>query len=280
MSRLSDVEEAAAPAPMAAGFDPGVGLTFGRVLRSEWLKLRTLRSSWVTLAAAVAGLVGISALVCWAADNRWQHMRPIERLTFDPLFHSLVGVNLAQLAIGVLGVLFVTGEYGTGMIRATLGAVPRRLPVLLAKLAVFVTVTTVIAIPACFAAFFVGQALLGAHGTHIGAHDVLRCVIGAGLYLAVVGAFAVGIGFIARNTAGGIAILFGLLLVITGIAHALPSSWQQYIVPYLPSEAGGSVFSLTHDPGNLAAWTGFGVFCAWAVAAVIYGASTLMRRDA
>ena len=258
----------------------GVVVATPRVLRSEWLKFRTLRSSWITLAVAVGGMIGISALICWAADNRWSHMDPVEQATFDPMFHSIVGVNLAQLAVGVLGVLFVTGEYGTGMIKATLGAVPTRTPVLVAKLAVFVGVILSAAIPAAFASFFVGQKLLGDHSTTIGAHNVLRCVIGAGLYLGGVAALAVGIGFIIRNTAGGIAALFGLLLVVDGIAHALPESWQRYIVPYLPSEAGSSVFSLTRGSDTLAAWTGFAVLVAWAAASLVLGWWSLMRRDA
>lgn len=270
------------PAPAAPGsVEPaGVAVSFPRILRSEWIKFRSLRSSWITLGAAVAGMIGISALVCWAADNRWSHMRPLERKTFDPLAHSMVGTFLAQLAIGVLGVLFITGEYGTGMIRATLGAVPKRLPVLWAKLTVFVTVTLVSTMVGAFAAFFVGQKLLGVHDTTLGAPEVLRCVIGASLYLSVVGAFALGIGFFIRNTAGGIAVLFGLLLVIDGIARALPSSWQQYIVPYLPSDAGGSILMLQPSAGDLSAWVGFAVFCAWAAAALVAGALTLMRRDA
>lgn len=271
---------APAPHPAPAGPDPDIGVTFPRVLRSEWIKFRSLRSSWITVSLAVVGMIGISALVCWAAENRWSRMRPIERATFDPLAHSLVGTELAQLAIGVLGVLFITGEYGTGMIRATLGAVPRRLPVVWAKVIVFMAVTLVTTMAGAFIAFTVGQKLLGPHGTTLGAPEVLRSVIGASLYLSVVAAFAMGIGFLVRNTAGGIAVLFGLLLVITGLAHALPSSWQQYVVPYLPAEAGASVFSIRPQPGDLSAWTGFGVLCAWAAAALAAGAATLVRRDA
>src|SRR5579884_1244687 len=137
-------------AAVALAAPEGVGISIPRVLRSEWLKFRTLRSSWITLALAVVGMIGISALVCWAADNRWSRMGPIEQATFDPLLHSIVGVNLAQLAVGVLGVLFITGEYGTGMIKSTLGAVPTRTPVLVAKLAVFVGVILVMAIPGAF----------------------------------------------------------------------------------------------------------------------------------
>jgi ABC-2 type transport system permease protein len=266
--------------PTAAGVPEGIGVSLARILGSEWLKFRTLRSSWITLAVAVGGMIGISALVCWATDNRWSHMGPVEQATFDPMLHSIVGVTLAQLAVGVLGVLFVTGEYGTGMIKATLGAVPKRTPVLVAKVVVFVGVILAAAIPGVFAAFFLGQALLGSHSTTIGAHDVLRCVLGAGLYLGAVGALSVGFGFLVRNTAGGIAALFGLLLVIDGIAHALPESWQHYIVPYLPAEAGSSVFSLTREFDQLSAWTGFAVLCAWAAAALLLGWWSLLRKDA
>jgi len=255
-------------------------VTQARVVRSEWLKFRTLRSSWITLTAGVLGMVGIGLLVSWATNNHWSRMDPIERLTFDPVNTSLTGVFLAQLAIGVLGVLMVTGEYGTGMIRATLGAVPKRLPVVWAKVGVYAVVTFLAALVAAFAAFLGGQALLSTHGVGLSAPDALRAVIGAALYLTVVGILAAGLGFMIRNTAGGIAALFGLLLVLPGLAHALPSSWQHWVLPYLPSQAGMNVFAVRIDPGTLAAWTGFGVFCIWAAVAVALGAWVLSRRDA
>ncbi|HET9731664.1 MAG TPA: ABC transporter permease subunit [Acidimicrobiales bacterium] len=257
-----------------------VRVTGRRVVRSEWIKLRTLRSSWLAIGMAVAGMVGIGLLVCWSTNARWDHMDPIERLTFDPVFRSLVGIEIAQLVIGVLGVLVITGEYGTGMIRSSLAAVPARLPVLWGKLLVYGAVVLVWAMVASFASFYGGQALLGVHGTTIDGPGVLRAVIGAGLYLAVVALFAVGLGFVVRNTAGGIAVLFALLLVLPGIVHALPSSWQHHVLPYLPSQAGGSVFSLRRDADTLSPWTGFGVFVAWAAAAVAAGAAMLVRRDA
>jgi len=272
------VTPAPATAPRAA--PTRVRVTQARVIRSEWIKFRTLRSSWITLGAGVAGMVGIGLLISWATNNRWAHMDPIERLTFDPVNRSLTGAFLAQLAIGVLGVLTVTGEYGTGMIRSTLGAVPKRLPVVWAKLGVYAVVTFGAALVASFVSFLGGQALLGTHGVSLSAPDALRCVIGVALYLTVVGIFAAGLGFAIRNTAGGIATLFGLLLVLPGLARALPSSWQQWIVPYLPSEAGGNVFAVLRDPSTLAAWTGFAVFCLWAAAAVALGAWVLSHRDA
>lgn len=268
-----------APAPSPA-LGAGIRVTQGRVIRSEWLKLRTLRSTWFTLLAAVAGMVGIDMLICWATNNRWNHMDPIERLTFDPVSRSLAGVFLAQLALGVLGVLVITGEYGTGMIRATLGAVPRRLPVVWAKLLVYLVVTFVAGAVASFSSFEGGQKLLSSHGTTLSAPGALRAVFGAALYLMVVGAFSLGIGFAVRSTAGGIATVFGVLMVLPGLVRALPSSWENHILPYLPSEAGGQLFTLRHEAHTLAPWTGFGVFCAWAAAAVLLGAWVLTHRDA
>src|SRR4051794_4435942 len=252
----------------------------GRDIRSEWVKLSTLRSTWITLAAAVVGTIAVGALASWGAESHWDKISPEERAQFSAITQSLTGVYLAQLAIGVLGVLVITGEYATGMIRATLAASPRRLPVLWAKLVVFASMTFVVTTAAAFAAFFLGQALLRSHGTTIGAPDAVRAVVGVGLYLTVVGVLALSFGFLVRSTAGGIAAVFGLLLVLPAITHVLPSSWQSHVLPYLPSEAGGALFSLHPDPGTLAPWTGFLVMCVWAVVAIAGAAIVLRRRDA
>ena len=255
-------------------------VTQARVVASEWIKFRSLRSTWITLLVSVVGVIGLGLLISYVTNAHWAQMHPEERATFDPAGRSLGGVYLAQLAIGVLGVLVITGEYATGMIRATLSAVPRRLPVLWAKAGVYAAVTLVLMLISAFVAFSGGQALLGAHSTTLSAPHVLRAVIGVALYLTVVGLLAVGLGFILRNTAGGIATLFGLLLVLPAIVHVLPSNWAANISPYLPSEAGSALFTLNPDPGMLAPWVGFGVFCAYAAAAIGIGAVLLRRRDA
>ena len=251
-----------------------------RVITSEWIKFSTLRSTWITLLVAMAGTIGIGALASWGANSHWSHMSPADIANFSPISQSLFGVNLAQLAIGVLGVLIISGEYATGMIRATLAAVPARLPVLWAKLTVFSGVTLLVSLVSAFAAFFVGQSLLGVHGTSLGAPHALRAIIGVGLYLTVAGALAMGIGFAIRSTAGSIAAVFGLLLVLPGLGHALPASWQPHILPYLPSNAGSVLFTVHPDAGSLGPWTGFAVMCLWAAAAVGGGALLLKRRDA
>lgn len=255
-------------------------VTQQRVIVAEWIKFTTIRSTWITLTFAVIGMVGVGALASWAIDAHWSHLQPGERLSFSPITQSLTGVYLAQLAIGVLGVLMITGEYATGLIRATLAAAPTRLPVLIAKFAVYSAATFALMLLAAFGSFFVGQALLHQHGTTIDAPHAVRAVIGVALYLTVVGSMGMMIGFAIRNTAGGIATLFGILLVLPAIGHVLPSSWQHNLLPYLPSNAGGALFTLHPDPGTLAPWTGFGLMCGWLAAAAGLALVALRRRDA
>jgi ABC-type transport system involved in multi-copper enzyme maturation permease subunit len=267
----------------SAGHDKAVEhheVTQGRVLASEWIKLRSLRSTVYTLLAAIVMTIGLGMLFAGVMANRWAQLDPAELARFDPAGVSLRGVFLAQLAIGVLGVLLISGEYSTGMIRATLAAAPKRLPVLWAKAGLFAVVAAVLMIAASFAAFLGGQALLGSHSTTLGATGVARAVIGAGLYLTVVGLLGVGLGFIIRNTAGAIATLFGVLLVLPVLGEVLPSTWAKHITPYLPSNAGQAVMSVHQAPGELAPWTGFAVFCGYAAASIIAAAILLKRRDA
>ncbi|HEV7209626.1 MAG TPA: ABC transporter permease [Mycobacteriales bacterium] len=255
-------------------------VTQGQVIASEWIKLRSLRSSWFTFVAAIVGMIGIGLLVSAVTNAHWGQLGPDERAHFDPVTRSLTGVYLAQLAVGVLGVLVISGEYATGMIRATFGAVPTRLPVLWAKLAVFAAVTFVLMLISSFVAFLGGQQLLTTHGTTLGAPNALRAVVGVALYLTVVGALGIALGFLIRSTAGGIATLFGLLLVLPTIGQVLPASWQVHILPYLPGNAGAALFTLHPDPGTLSPWIGFAVFCGWAAAALLGASVLMMRRDA
>jgi ABC-2 type transport system permease protein len=177
-------------------------------------------------------------------------------------------------------VLVITGEYSTGMIRATMAAVPRRLPVLWAKAVVFGLTTLLLAVPAVLIAFVVGQALFSRHHINIGfSHPgVPRALFGAALYLTVVGLFGFGLGAIVRNTAGGIATFAGLMFVLPPLMNVLPSNWNSAASPYLPLQAGETIMSL--NSGNqLAPWTGFGVFCTYAAVALLLAAVLLRRRD-
>jgi ABC-2 type transport system permease protein len=268
----------------AAEWSSRLRVTQARVVRSESTKLRSLRSTrWSMLVAVVLTIV-LPLLGAIITDSHWAHMSASDRAGRHPLDLALFGARVAQLAIGVLGVLVISGEYSTGMIRATLGAVPKRLPVLWAKIVVFAAVTFALMLPAVLIAFFGSQAILDAHDhilqisfSHSG---VARSVVGCALYLTVVGVFAFTMGAITRNTAGGICAFVGIFFVIPPLMNVLPTSWNNSISEYLPSNAGADVFALNHGAHDLAPGPGFALFCAYTAVAVAVAAVLLMRRDA
>ncbi len=266
----------------AAHAASGVRVTQARVMGSEWVKLRSLRSTRYTLAASVVITIGLAVLFCSVIVARWSTIAPADRATLSAGEISLRGVLLAQLAIGVLGILLITGEYATGMIRATLSVVPARLPVLWAKLAVFGAVAVVISTAATLIAFLTGQAIFSARHAGVSLADpgMTRIVLGAGLYLAGIGLFGMALGFILRNTAAAITALFAIVLILPVLGQVLPASWADRIVPYLPSEAGQAVMMLQQGPYNLAPWTGFALFTGYTAVAVLIAAIMLRRRDA
>ena len=251
-----------------------------RVIVSEWTKLRSVRSTTWSLAAAFVATIAIPAIAAAVVSNHWPHMNAHDRAEFQPLDVSLAGVQLAQLAIGVLGVLVITAEYSTGMIRASMTAVPRRLPVLWAKGAVYALVVAALMTPAVVVGFFVSQAILS--GRHIDiaftVAGVPRVVFGAGLYLTVIGLFGLALGAIVRNTAGGIATFAGLMFVLPPLMNVLPTSWNAAASPYVPLQAGEAIMRL-HRGDQLAPWTGFGVLCAYTAVAVALAALVLLHRD-
>jgi ABC-2 type transport system permease protein len=254
------------------------------LVRAEWTKLRTVRSTWWALALTVAGMVGLGALFC--ARYGIGGMSPAERAGFDPAAWSLSGFFLAQLAVGVLGVLAITSEYQTGSIRATLAAVPQRRAVLAAKAIVLMASIALVGIVSAFVAFLVGQAILAHKGlqAHLGDPGVLRAVVGAGLYLAVLGLLALGLGTLIRSTVGAVAVVAGLVFILPGIVGALPASWEHAVTPYLPSDAGQALIGPTKFAPQglhlLPPWAGFAVVCAYAAATLVAAMVILSRRDA
>jgi ABC-2 type transport system permease protein len=251
------------------------------VARSEWTKLWSVRSTrWSRFLAALFFTIGLGALACAVVGHHYPHMSPHDKADFHPLEPNLAGVQLAQLAIGVLGVLVITAEYSTGMIRASFTAVPKRLPVLWAKIGVFGAVTLALMLPSVLVAFFVGQAILSRHhiNTTFGAPHVARAVVGAALYLTVVGLFGLGLGAIVRNTAGGIASFAAIMFVLPPLMNVLPSSWNSAASPYLPLQAGEAILSTTPG-GHLSPWLGLGLFALYAAVAIAVAAVLLVRRD-
>ncbi|MFE4920914.1 ABC transporter permease [Streptomyces sp. NPDC056661] len=255
-------------------------VTLLRVLRSEWIKLRTVRSTPITLLIAVAAMVGLGMLV---THLRAGDLDARELAHFNGAEVSLSMFRPAQLAVGVLGVLMFTGEYSTGMIRATLTAVPRRLPMLAAKAVVFTGVVLVLMTAASFAAFLGGQAVLSSTHAHLAMNlsdpGVTRVVFGTALYLTVVGLLGLALGAIIRSSAGAIATLVGILLVLPGLGALLPADWAHHIDPYLPSNAGRAVLSVVPDPA-MAPWTGLSLFAGYVAALLVIAAWRLKRRDA
>ena len=256
-------------------------VTQARVIVSEWTKLWSLRSTRYSIAAALLLTVGVAALACGVVTHNWPHTSLHDCQEFHPLEVNLAGVQIAQLAIGVLGVLVITGEYSTGMIRATMAAVPKRLPVLWAKAIVYGLVVLVLATPATLIAFVVGEAILARQNIEIAfSHPgVARAVFGAALYLTVIGLFGLGIGAIVRNTAGGIATLAGIFFVLPPLMNVLPARWNDAASRYLPLNAGQAIMALTRDPQQLAPWTGLGLLCAYTAAALALASLLLIRRD-
>lgn len=259
-----------------------VGETTLGVVISEWTKFRSVRSSLWTLLATIALTVGIGAAITAVFAGSDGGLSPGDRATLDPTSISLRGIMLAQLAIGVLGVLVVSSEYSTGMIRTTFTAAPQRLLVLAAKAGVFAVMALIAGLVSSFAAFFVGQSILSIHSleTSITAPHVLRAVIGGGLYLAVIGLMGLGLAGILRSTAGAIATLVGLVLVLPALVLVLPQGARQAISPYLPSNAGQALWAVHSQPHTLAPWTGFAVFCGYAAAALVVAGILMVERDA
>jgi hypothetical protein len=257
-------------------------VTQAHVIRSEWTKLISLRSTRWSLFVAVLFTIGLPLLFAAVTSSHWGSMSPHDRADRHPLDIALAGVNLSQLAIGVLGVLVITGEYSTGMIRASFTAVPKRLPVLWAKGIVFATVTFVLMLPSVFIAFFGSQAILSRHDIlqiSISHSGVTRAVVGGAAYLTLLGIFALAVGTVVRSTAGGIAVFAALFFVIPPLLNILPTSWNNAISPYLPDAAGRSIFSLTHGAHSLAPGPGLALFAGYCALALAIAAVLLVRRD-
>ncbi|MET9788992.1 ABC transporter permease [Streptomyces canus] len=260
-------------------------VTSRRVLRSEWAKFWSLRSSWITLAVALVLLIAFGAIAAatYSPDAAANQGPPGPGSgDSDAVSLALTGVTFASLAVGVLGVLLSAGEYSTGMIRSTLAAVPRRLPVLWAKTAVIGPITLILTTIAALAAFQLGTLGLDGEKIALSLSDdgVLRSLAGAGVYLGLVAVFGVALGMLLRSSAGAIAALVGILLILPGLASLLPDSVYDNINPYFPSNAGSAVYALHQSSDSLSPGTGLAVFAGWVALALAAAAFRLARSDA
>ncbi len=261
----------------------GERVTLPRVIRSEWTKLWTLRSTRWSLLLAFLAQAGLGPLIALIEMARWSHLSFQDRITINPIDHSLGGWHLAQLAIAILGVMTITGEYHTGMIRSSFMAAPKRLPVLWAKLIVFCVRDVradadrgVHRLPR-----WPGDLHRSTTSTSASsAPHALRTIFGAALFTTVTGALCIALGTIVRRTAGGIALFVGVFFVLPGLVEILPSATANGIHPYLPNNAGGGIAQALPDPHMFSPWGGFALFCGYTVVVIVIAAWLLVRRDA
>jgi len=265
--------------PTTEGRLPGVFLA---ACRSEWTKLRTVRSTMWALVFTVLSIIGLGVLLSALVVGHWDHRTLSEVTGFDPLLYSFAGLNVAQLSVGVLGVLVMSSEYATGVIRLTFGATPQRRLLLGAKVLTFSVVVAIVSLISCVTVFFICQALLAAKHAGVSITDpgVLRAVVGGAAKMVLIGVIAVGVGAIVRHTAGAVAILFAVLLIIPGLVQLLPAPWNNDITLYLPSSAGAAMSAVVRFPNLLGPAEGFGVLLAYAAATIGVAMVLLVRRDA
>lgn len=271
-----------------------IRVTFPRVVRSEWIKFRTLRSPGWTLSIGATLMIGFGVLMALSfsvavaggvgdevGDELGVVLGPDTGLGLG-VVASTFGIHLGQLAVATLGVLIVSGEYSTGMIRSTFVAVPKRLPVLWAKAIVFAVVAFVVGVLATLATFLATGPILaaGEMGSSLGNQEVQRILVGAGLYLAAVGVLSMGLGAIVRNAAGGIGAAVALLVVLPGLITLIPGEWVQQVTPFLPSNAGQRIIEEVSATATLGPWQGYGVLLLWVAATLAAAAVTLRKRDA
>jgi ABC-type transport system involved in multi-copper enzyme maturation permease subunit len=245
-------------------------------VRAEWIKFRSVRATVLGMITFVVLSIGLSALVAWVFRNNWPHRTTIEKLTFDPVANSLIGTFFGQFAIGVVASLAITAEYTTTSIRSTFAAVPQRTRVVLAKALVLLGTVFVVSEIVSFAAFTLGQSIF--HGVvptaSLSDSTVFRAVFMSGVYLTLLGLFGFSLGLLLRTTAGTISVYVSALLVLPIIVNFLPTSWQDHMQKWLPSDLGASMVSSTGQVRNLtSAFT-------WDQATLVFGLYVLVLLGA
>ena len=251
---------------------------FGHALHAEWVKLRSLRSTWYTLACLLAVGLGITALATGRAGEQYT---AAEQALWDPTQRSLTSYMVAQLVIGVLGILVVTSEYATGLLRTSLAVTPRRHRLLAAKVVVATAVAVVAGQALMFATFLLGQALLATQGVphaELGGPGVLSAVVGGGLYLAAIALLAIGLGTILRATAGAITALVGVVFLVPALAGLFPS-WFQGLLDFWPTQGAAAVFATVPDPAYPHPWLNLGGMCVGVAAVLAVAFVVFQRRD-
>ncbi|MFH9610036.1 ABC transporter permease [Streptomyces sp. NPDC017448] len=253
------------------------------VLTSEWTKIRSVSSTVWTLIAAFVVTVALGAAAGALVNATFDDLSEIERATFDPTLVSFTGTSFGQLAMIVFGVLVVSTEYSSGMIRTSLAAVPQRATFLFGKITVAGALALLAGLLTSFVSFFLTQALLGNRGIDLGEENVLRAVVGAGLYMGLIALFSMGVAAMLRSSVLSICILVTLFLLISNILSLVP--YAKDVIRYFPDKAGMRIMqvvpdAMNSDPAPYGPWGGLGIMVLWVVAAVLGGFLVLRSRDA
>ncbi|MFG2604697.1 ABC transporter permease [Streptomyces sp. NPDC048514] len=252
-----------------------------QVIRSEWTKIRSVSSTVWTLSLAVVVTVALGMLISALTRSQFDDMPLRERLSFDPTMISFAGMTLGQLAMIVFGVLVVSNEYSTGMIRVSLAAVPQRATFLFSKVAVAAALALAVGLVTSFAAFFLGQAMLGSRRAAIGDPGVLRAVFGGGLYMALIAMFSMGVAAMLRSPLLSLGILMPFFFLISNILGNVDATKK--IGRFLPDQAGSHIMQVVPRIGDdtpYGPWGGLGIMALWVIAALAGGYALLKRRDA
>ena len=253
---------------------------FRTVAQMEWQKLRTVRSTWYIVAVFGVAMIGLAVLAL--SHENYARMSAAGRASFDPTYKAFLGLVVGQLLLGTLGVLAITTEFSSGMIRATFAAAPCRALVLAAKAAVVGAVSLAAGEVLAFAAFFAGQAMLKAPAPHatLGQPGVLRAVLMAGAYPALIALIGLGIGAIVRHTAGAVCALVAVVFALPLLIFPLGSSVQTTAQKFLPDTMRTSLTAVKPVAHMLSPGVTFGLLCAYAMVALGAGAWALASRDA
>ncbi|MFE9942096.1 ABC transporter permease [Streptomyces hirsutus] len=259
-----------APATIA----PAYRVTPYRVLRSEWHKLWTLRSTWINLAATAVLTLGMGAGISAAYDGSGEG-------GLDTVVFVLLGTQFATINLAVLGVLATAGEYSTGQIRATMTAVPRRLPVLWSKAAVLAAVAFVLSLWTNLLTFPLAQSLLTDtdQAAALGDAGVLRGLVGNAAGLTLLAVMALGFGAVARSIPLAIGAYIGLVMIVPEVLRMLPYTVVDDAVRYFPAKALESLTAAQHGPGAAAPSAALLALTLWAAASLAAAAVTMRRRD-
>ncbi|MET8685833.1 ABC transporter permease [Streptomyces sp. NPDC004732] len=252
-----------------------------QVLKSEWTKIRSVSSTLWTLGLAVVVTIGLGMLISILSKNDYDGLDAKDKLTFDPTYISFAGMSLGQLAMIVFGVLVVSNEYSTGMIRTSLAAVPQRATFLFGKIAVATLLAFVVGLVTSFITFFVGQAMLGQYKAQLGDPGVLRAVIGGAVYMTLIAVFSMGVATMLRSPMLSLGILMPFFFLISSILGNVSATKK--IGRFLPDQAGSKIMQVKSpfdDDTPYGPWGGLAIMVAWVVLVLIGGYVLLKKRDA